>query len=435
MLVTLPVTFPLTLLTTSEEYSGSLEADMSENHPSSSVKWEVLPLFCLKVSWMQFAGHSNVQVASVYEKKLFETLYKQVLWNIHESPWLMVPTPAALVCPETRYTMAEDTCNIASHLSIDRTHDKRGILRQARYIQAVLKQTFHVCMDWSTLVRKSVKQIQSFARSNCTFPALQANCLQCHNHNVLVAIPLAPVILSAKCVVAFVPCGRKPPNLFKCEVRSPSFLLSISFLAAICRAQQRAGCMCVWKRLARNPLQASTVEHSWITLAYHIPAAWVCPETRDTVAEDACNIASHLSIDLTHHKWGIFRQSWSRRVRESPNLFKCEVRSPSFLLSMFLECNLQDTATCRLQVYTRKICLKPFTSKYCGTFMNFPGLWFLSQQHWSVPRHMTLWQKILVTLPVTFPLTLLTTSEVYQGKMQDSVFFSKLQQKMFWKLT
>ncbi len=36
MLVTLPVTFPLTLLTTSEVYSGSLEADMSENHPSCS---------------------------------------------------------------------------------------------------------------------------------------------------------------------------------------------------------------------------------------------------------------------------------------------------------------------------------------------------------------------------------------------------------------
>ena len=35
MLPTLAVGFPLTLLTTSEEYSGSLEADMSENHPAS----------------------------------------------------------------------------------------------------------------------------------------------------------------------------------------------------------------------------------------------------------------------------------------------------------------------------------------------------------------------------------------------------------------
>ena len=93
-------------------------------------------------SWLQFAGHSHVQVASVYGKGLSETLYKQVMWNIHESPWLMVPIPAALVCPKTCDTVAEDAYNIASHLSSDRTHDKRGIRRQARYIQAVLKQTF-----------------------------------------------------------------------------------------------------------------------------------------------------------------------------------------------------------------------------------------------------------------------------------------------------
>ena len=28
---------------------------------------------------------------------------------------------------------------------------------------------------------------------------------------------------------------------------------------------------------------------------------------------------------------------------------------------------------------------------------------FLTQQHWSVPRHVTPWQKMLVTLPATFP--------------------------------
>ena len=32
------------------------------------------------------------------------------------------------------------------------------------------------------------------------------------------------------------------------------------------------------------------------------PAALVCPKTCDTVIEDACNIAKHLSIDLTHDK-------------------------------------------------------------------------------------------------------------------------------------
>ena len=33
---------------------------------------------------------------------------------------------------------------------------------------------------------------------------------------------------------------------------------------------------------------------------------------------------------------------------------------------------------------------------------------FLTQQHWSVPRHVILWQKMLVTMRVTFPLTVLT---------------------------
>jgi len=81
----------------------------------------------------------------------------KVLWNIHEAltddPDIFfdrestnqccsqIPNPAALVCPKTCDTVAEDACNIASHLSIDRIHDKGGILRQARHIQAVLKQT------------------------------------------------------------------------------------------------------------------------------------------------------------------------------------------------------------------------------------------------------------------------------------------------------
>ena len=74
-------------------------------------------------SWLQFAGHSHVQVESVYGKGLFETLYKQALWNIHESPCLMIPIPAALVCPKTCDTVAEDACNIASHLS-SRPHSR-----------------------------------------------------------------------------------------------------------------------------------------------------------------------------------------------------------------------------------------------------------------------------------------------------------------------
>ena len=43
------------------------------------------------------------------------------------------------------------------------------------------------------------------------------------------------------------------------------------------------------------------------------------------------------------------------------------------------------------------------------------GICFLFQ-HWSVPRHVTLWQKILVTLTGTIPLTLFTTSEEYSSR-------------------
>ena len=161
-----------------------------------------------------------------------------------------------------------------------------------------------------------------------------------------------------------------------------------------------------------------------------------------SVTEDACNIVSHLSIDRTLNKPGILRQAryiqavlkqTCQRITQVAQVWS----EKSFLsfVEKFLECNLQRTAGCSLQVYMGKACLKPSTSKYCGTFMNHPGLWFLFQQHWSVPRHVTLWQKMLVTLPVTFPLTLLTASALYAGKMQDSNFFPSCNKKLFWKLT
>ena len=123
-----------------------LEADMSENHRAyssdSSVKGEVLPFFYREGYWMQSAGHSHMQVASVYGKGSFESrsqaapLQASTAWNIHESPWLMIPIPAALVCLKTCDTVADDASNITSspfHWLYS---------RQVRYVQAVLKQTF-----------------------------------------------------------------------------------------------------------------------------------------------------------------------------------------------------------------------------------------------------------------------------------------------------
>ena len=91
---------------------------------------------------MQVAGHSHVQVASVYGKGSFESrsqaapLQASTAWNIHESPWLMIPIPAALVCLKTCDTVADDASNITS------SPFHWPYSRKVRYIQLVLKQTF-----------------------------------------------------------------------------------------------------------------------------------------------------------------------------------------------------------------------------------------------------------------------------------------------------
>ena len=157
--------------------------------------WSEKPSFLFpRDSWLQFAGHSHVQVESVQGKGLFETLYKQVLWNIHESvSWFLSQ----------------------QHWSVPR----------------------HVILWQKMLV---------------TLP---------------VSFPSTALTISQNTQASEV-----------CEVRSPSSLLSKSFLNAICRAQPSAG----------------------------------------------------------------------------------------------------------LQVYMGKVCfqtVQPFTSKYCGTFINHPVSWFLPQQH------------------------------------------------------
>ena len=411
----------------------------------------------------------------------------KVLWNIHEAltddPDIFfyregkdqccsqIPNPAALVYPKTCDTVAENACNIASHLSIDRTHDKWGIFRQARYIQAVLNQTCQkipqVVQVWSE--KSFVSLVHEFfgckQHGTATYRLqvyMGKSCLNLHhklhlhkqvlwNINVSMVPPRRRwsvpkhVTLWHKTLVilpATFPIDRTHDKggilrlSWSRRVRESPRVAQVwsekSFLSLV---QEFFGCkqhgtatsrMQVWMgksclkldhKLHRHKQALGNIhELPWLMIP--IPAALVCPKTCNTMmAEDTCNIASHLSIDRTHDKRGILRQSWSRHVRESPQLFKCEVRSHSFLLSKsFLDA---ITATCRLQVYMGKVWFKPFkpfTSKYCGTFMNHPGSWFLPQQHSSVPRHMTLWQKMLATLPATFPLTALTIREEYSGR-------------------
>ena len=140
MLVIFPVTFPLTLLTTSEDYSGSLEAAMSENRPtSSSVKWEVLLSLCAILSWMQ---HWQ-QPGGVESTRTLTTLKSD------EKCMLRVSVLSG-----------KSLCFL--------------VYRFAELFDEAFSFGDFVCMVSSTLVRKWVKQIQSFAPSNCTFAALQA---------------------------------------------------------------------------------------------------------------------------------------------------------------------------------------------------------------------------------------------------------------------
>ena len=146
--------------------------------------------------------------------------------------------------------IAENACNIASHLSIDRTHVKRGILRQARHIQAVLKQT---CQRITEIIQVwSEKSFLSLVQVFCG----------CKQHGT--AMYKLQVYIGNSCL--------KPDHKL---------------------------------RLYKHVLGSI---HEVLTYNSY-PAALVCPKTCDTVAEDACNIASHLSIDRTHDKRGILRQA------------------------------------------------------------------------------------------------------------------------------
>ena len=240
---------------------------------------------------------------------------------------------------------------------------------------------------------------------------------------------IGPSCLSSKICGGIGSLWQGTTQLVQVWSEKPFLSFSKRFLVAICRAQPRAGWKCIWERLVWNPLQASTGEHSWICLMIPIPAALVCPKTCDTVAEDACNIASHLSIDHTHDereysgKRGILRQSWSRHVRELPNLFKCEVRSPSFLFPRDSWLQFAGHSHVQVESVYEKGLFETLYKQALGNIHESVS-WFLSQQHWSVPRHVILWQKMLVTLPVTFPSTTLTmsentqASEVYWGSLE-----------------
>ena len=242
---------------------------MSENHPTcSSVKWEVVPLSCPRVFWMQAAWHSHMQVASIYGE------------DINELPGLMIPIPAALVCPKTRDTVAENACNIASHLSIDRTHDKGGILRQSwsRHVReypscsSVKWEVIPLCCPKFVWMQSECWMVSRVSRgfdshlNGKSFFETRSQAAPCH-----IASHISNRTHDKRRILrqSWSTHVTESPKLFKCEVRSHSFLLFTSFLDAINRAQPQTQVASVYG-------EGLLVEHSWIAPAHDSYPSSIC---------------------------------------------------------------------------------------------------------------------------------------------------------------
>ena len=113
---------------------------------------------------MQSTGHRHVQVASVYGEGLFETLYKQVLWSINESPWLMIPNQQHWFVPKHVTLWHKTLVILPATFPIDRTHDKQGILR----------------LSWSRRVRESPRVAQVWSEKS--FLSLVQEFFGCKQH-------------------------------------------------------------------------------------------------------------------------------------------------------------------------------------------------------------------------------------------------------------
>ena len=339
---------------------------MSENHPThSSVKWEVLPFFCQRVSWMQPAWHIDVQVASAYGERLagnqifrqaFPSKYCETfmnppgIWFLSQQHWTvprhatlwqkMLPT-LAVGFPLTVLTISEE-CSGSLEADMSENHPTSSSVK------------------WEVLL--------------------------------------------SLCVIH---CWMQCAGPSKLRVASVVW----EWLA--------------WTRSQAAPLQASTAEHSWtcpgicflfqhwsvprhVTLWQKIlvTLTGTIPLTLFTTSEE---YSGSLEADMSENhptsssvKWEVLLSlcvilSWMQSAGRS-NVKVASVSWERLLWNQITNCT--------------------FTNTYWRTFMNHPGIWFPSQQHWSVPRHVTLWQKMLVTSPITFPLTILTKSLEYSGSVE-----------------
>ena len=356
-------------------------------------------------SWLQFAGHSHVQVASVYGKGLFETLYKQVLWNIHESgSWFLSQqhwsVPRHVILQQKMLVRLPVTFPVTVLTMREENAGKRGIFRQSwsrlsrellesfshpsftpfglspclthgpdltRHIHSSLDQALLWGNQWNkSKLCSEQRQIRSFAR---LFKALSLR---------PTFQPTSTPEQASRLLVKMQRRFLNKRSAIRTAMRntqSPADLCNwcqhwIEYCSSVCLIPSVAYCLCWQDPLVRLwPCLDSASVHSRESLvAIRLAPVWapVILSAKCVVAFVPCG-------------------------RKPPNFFECEVRSHSFLFQEILGCNLQGTATCRLKGYMGKACLKPSTCKYCGTFTNlvhdsYPSSIGLSQDMWHCGR-------------------------------------------------
>ena len=367
ILLTSPVTFPLTVLTTSEEYSGSLEADMSENHPtSSSVKWDVLLSLCIILSWMQSAGRSNVQVASVSWERLlwnqitsctFTNTYRRTFMN-HPGIWF--PSQQHWFVPRhvTLWQKILLTSPVTFPLTVLTTSEEYSGSLEADMSE---NHPTSLCVKWDVLLSLCVilSLMQSPGRSNVQVASVSWEGLLWNQ--------------ITSCTFTSTYCGTfmNDPGIWFPSQQHWSVPTYVA----------------LWQKMLP-------------TLAVGFPLTVL------TISEE---YSGSLEADMSEN------HPTSLCVKWDVLLCLCVILS---LMQSAGRSNVQVASVSWERLLWNQITSCTFTNTYRRTFMNHPGIWFPSQQHWFVPRHMTLWQKMLPILAVGFPLTVLTISEEYSGSLE-----------------
>ena len=153
----------------------------------------------------------------------------------------------------------------------------------------------------------------------------------------------------------------------------------------------------------------------------------------DIIAEGALSIASQSSIGLVDIKWGTFIRSRYKQICHlicRRNAMKCQlvpVRIPNLFQWEFPACwnrmswtesaghRYREAARCMRERQIGKqteSCTLAALQARSEEHLKHSCRWHLLEQLLFVAKHLTLWQKMPLALLVSFPLALLTSSEV-----------------------